>query len=75
VGNGSESVSLREWFDERFEGLERAITRVEGKLDCVGDLKIRVAVLETRQKWLFAGLGGVLMALIGFVVERLLEVI
>jgi len=75
VGVAGETISLRDWFEERFEGLEHAIGRVEKKLDCVSELQVRVAVLETRQKWVFTGLGVVIVAVVGVLLERLLALI
>lgn len=66
-------ISLQEFFEERFEALERAIQRVDKKLDCLPLLETRMALVEDRQRLIFWFMGVVGVMVIGQVVERVLS--
>lgn len=75
MANGSESISLREFFDDKFEGIERALGRLEEKLDRMAALSVRVSLLEARVK-LICGIGSALgVVLLGLLVERLFSLL
>ena len=71
MADGLGSVSLRDFFDARFEPIEAALGRVEKKLDQLAALNTRVTVLESRVK-LLCGIGtAVGLVVIGLAVESL----